>query len=700
VTTISPRRGASSTSVARGLAKQDPAAGVRSHRLDIQGLRGVAVLVVVLFHAGLLPGGYIGVDVFFVISGFLIGGLLLSESAATGRVDLRRFFARRARRLLPALALVTSATLAMSLFVVGVGTPLSSVSSTAKAASLFVGNLQLYRASNDYFAPAAEDNPLLHTWSLSVEEQFYFVVPMLLALTCVFFSAKKIRTSTVFLAVLAVGALISFALSVLMVNQQWAPAGIDSPVPLAFFGPMTRAWEFAAGVFLAAYISRQPSDSNQHRPSWLPPLLGGTGALLLSISVLLLDKESRFPGLAALGPVVATALLLAAAPHSKALNRFLEFSPLRRIGDVSYGWYLWHWPLIVMARLLWGDSAALALVAASVGLLLAGITYRLLEQPLRRNHRISGGQAALLAAVCIATPLSVGLGVDRLNSLASERLADQLEVLAFQSAMPASWPLPCESRGEPGCEGGETSLTRSAVLVGDSHAVAFAPAFSEGLSNAGYQFGLLSQGGCPFLSGSSGTPPRCSEWQDATLDTLLQYPPSVVVIGGYTAGRVTQLNSGDEGDHQMYDASGNRAETDEQALALYRIGLETVVRELTAANIPVVIVSTVPDYSTSPFSDVTVADTLFGTIRPKGSEQTIEQARRRADSVLEVERGVAELPGLQLTVIDPLPPLCEAVCAQIAGDGTVLYRDQDHLTYRGALRLTPAVLYAINQIVE
>ncbi|MBU6280558.1 MAG: acyltransferase, partial [Actinomycetales bacterium] len=325
------------------MAATVPEAGAH-RRADIQGLRAIAVLLVVAFHAGLpVPGGFVGVDVFFVISGFVITGLLLREFAGSGRLNFRRFYSRRFRRLIPALALVVTVT---ALLAIPLQSPFGAQQVTAKTgigSMLLLANAVIYQVSGAYFDGPAELNALLNTWSLSVEEQFYLLFPAVLAvgwwLSRRWFSRVGHRElGAITLVALLSGA--SFALSVWFTFADHPIGFIERPAQFAFYASLTRAWEFGAGALLAFAAQRwQPSQR-------AGLILGSAGAVLLILSVFLIDGAVPFPGWAALPPVAATLLLIAAGPTS-ATGRALSVGVMVWIGALSYSWYLWHWPLIV-----------------------------------------------------------------------------------------------------------------------------------------------------------------------------------------------------------------------------------------------------------------------------------------------------------------------------------------------------------------
>ena len=318
------------------------------YRRDIDGLRAIAVLAVVAYHAGLGGAGYVGVDVFFVISGYLITSLLLQEHAATGTIDLLAFYARRVRRIVPAAVLVVLATLGATMALLSAG-QVAETANSAGAALVFVANVYFQVNSGGYFDGPAERLPLLHLWSLSVEEQFYLAWPALLLLT----RSRK--------------AFVVLALASLALAEFWIARGSDA----AFYQTPARFWELAAGGIVAASPARA-------LPRWALP--AGLVATLAACVVAL----PHFPGLGAL-PAVLGASLLIAAVHGGASNAFLASRPMVGIGLVSYSLYLWHWPLLALYRATTIEQALpVRLALCAVALLLAIATWRYVEQPFRR----------------------------------------------------------------------------------------------------------------------------------------------------------------------------------------------------------------------------------------------------------------------------------------------------------------------------
>ena len=362
-----------------------------NRRHYIQGLRAVAVLTVILFHAKLpVPGGFVGVDMFFVVSGFVITAMLRREWLQEQRIRLGRFYLRRFLRLSPALALVAAVTVVASALLFS---PEGSrnTSATATAALLFVANWNIALTTGGYFGLSAETNPLLNTWSLSVEEQFYLFFPALLLTG---WAASRRSKSLRHAPLLAIGLVGTLSLSAVLFYPRDGGGALYSLL-FDFYGPLGRVWEFAIGAALAL-VSTQIDGSSKKLAAPLSLL----GAATLLLSFFLIDAKVRFPGPWTLAPALGTGLLLLSAGHAGTLvNRFLSLPPLVAVGDWSYSLYLWHWPFIVFAGLLWPGNRGLLLVAAIASMLPAIASYYWLEQPIRRMSKSSAPKTALAASI-------------------------------------------------------------------------------------------------------------------------------------------------------------------------------------------------------------------------------------------------------------------------------------------------------------
>ena len=347
-----------------------------TYRPEIDGLRAISVVSVVLYHAGVGGAGFVGVDVFFVISGYLITSLLLDEFNRTQAIDFMAFYAKRVRRILPALIVVVLATVVASTFLLSLA-EMKKTASSAGAAMAFVANIFFQSTTGSYFDGRAEEMPLLHLWSLSVEEQFYLAWPAIL-LMLLRFRPDKLQ---VLVVVLGAG---SFALAQTLV--------LHDPES-AFYQMPARLWELAAGGFIAATPRRNV-------PKWVMPV----GLALLVIAVV--KALDPFPASGAL-PVVAGASLVIAAVHGGATNKFLAAKPMVAIGLVSYSLYLWHWPLLALYRATSIGEGRLdvRLYLCAAALVLAAATYRYVEQPLRRGKL--GSRPVVVAGVSTAVFLVV-----------------------------------------------------------------------------------------------------------------------------------------------------------------------------------------------------------------------------------------------------------------------------------------------------
>ncbi len=435
-------------------------------RPDIDGLRAIAVLSVFAYHLrpGALPAGGLGVDIFFVISGYLIGGIILRESDA-GNFSLLRFYERRLRRIVPALLASMIAVLAASALLL-MPNDLANGAISAAAALLSVSNLYFWHKV-DYFNEAAADMPLLHTWSLGVEEQFYIAAPIILILL-----ARHARHLMTPALALMLG--VSLALNVMQVRH--------TPVD-AFYLPQGRAWELLAGVILNRL------NFSLLFARWFREAVAWSGMALLVMSLILLRPDLGWPGLAAIPPVVGTALIIWAGQHGdNGVARLLALKPFTLIGLISYSLYLWHWPAIVFAReITLADqlSSRLMLAVVAFAFLAAWLSWRFVEQPFRKSTTMPGrallawtcGGAALVLAVCALIVTAKGWP--------GRYDAETVRIAGFSGGAEANlwrrcilterhklsdFPADCLTP-QPG--------KRPVLLLGDSHANMFRPALND-----------------------------------------------------------------------------------------------------------------------------------------------------------------------------------------------------------------------------
>ena len=589
-------RGTTRTGAADRCAESADLLPLRGHRVDVQALRGVAVLLVVLYHARVLaPGGFVGVDVFFVISGFVIGRQLVAELVDTGSVSFRAFSSRRVHRLLPALAVMLVVVLLAAPLLAPIGAG-EVTSRTGAAAAVFGANLFLQvSTSASYFAADAEWNPLLHTWSLSVEEQFYLLVPVLLWLlwragSAATRSLRRLRTGVV---VLLVG---SLSLCVLTTY-----AGGGDASRFAFFSPFTRAWEFAAGLALVVLPRR-----------WLAGRSGRTASVAVGLAFIAaaaigFSDATTFPGVAAAVPVVGTVLVLyggtagttgtAGAGADRGTAARWAVGPLARLGDVSYGWYLWHWPLIVFAAAFWPTAGSVPLVlAAALSLGLAWASTRWIDGAGRLGRRRDGVATVRLAAVCIAAPIVAAMLAVPLTRLADGRvdhLRPPSEHAGMRQGCNGVTPLP--ARDPATCRWGDEGGGASVVLVGDSNADHLSETLIGAAGAADASLWIATMAGCPMsdvvvdAAWSDDGGRACRRFVDGAVAELVERPPDTVVIANATdkylfSDEVVLIDP----------RTGDSADTSDERQQLLADGLERTSSRLSAAGIRVVVVEVVP----------------------------------------------------------------------------------------------------------
>ena len=378
----------------------------RSFRPDIEGLRAIAIALVMLNHAGLtwLPGGYVGVDVFFVLSGFLITGVLLRELEASGSVSLPGFYARRARRLLPAGALVLLGTVIATHIVIG-GARAARTAEDARWTALFLANVHFIRVGTDYMNSTLPPSPLQHFWSLAVEEQFYLVWPLILILIGKVARGRSVRK---------ISALVLFA--IVASSLIWSIVQTNQAGTVAYFSPLTRAWELGLGGLLALaspLLGRLPQN--------LGSSSDGVGLVAIGFAAIRFGPTTVFPGASALVPVLGTCLVIAsgATLRNGRVQHMLSAPPLMFTGRISYSLYLWHWPVLIIGAAWIGHDPGLTANLALCGLaiLLAYLTYSLLEEPVRDSVRLKRCRprvslamgAALTASVLVVATSAIAL---------------------------------------------------------------------------------------------------------------------------------------------------------------------------------------------------------------------------------------------------------------------------------------------------
>jgi peptidoglycan/LPS O-acetylase OafA/YrhL len=682
---------------------------VRHFRPDIQGLRALAVGLVILAHSGFgtFSGGFVGVDVFFVISGFLITSLLMREADRTGRISLLGFYARRARRILPAAAVVAVATVVASILLLPLVRAVEIIKDSIWAAA-FAANIRFASVGTDYFAKGEPASPLQHYWSLSVEEQFYLLWPLLLVSWLAWAGGREGRLGRR-TPLLLVGSLsvVSFAWSVYATYQ--------SPTT-AYFSSLTRAWELGIGAALAVWMSRSDADSPSRVPGWLVEAVGVVGLVAIVVAVVGYGPETRFPGYQALLPVLGSAALLYAGGTSTAegrqgaVSRLLSVSPARVVGDWSYSLYLWHWPILRIAedhlhtRRLGLDKLALALVLVFV---LSALTYRYVETPFREGKvwarpRIGVSLYPLSLALVLVVAVTGRAWIDRELGVSGHNPAittadfkghhlskDPIVALVQASTLAAQKGEPIPSHLTPPllglrqdtaplgdcdyrtgthrlCPGGDTGASRTLVLVGDSHARAWSPAIEKIGTTQGLKTYTLVYSGCSATRAVQAEPQNLRPWQDCedfkdwVISAIADLHPDIVVVATSAVSPIVGPDGSPVG------ILGDR----EEFRSLVRDGFAQELSEIKPLTDRLVVLGNTPKLPREPGvcmseGGVTLEDCLF--------------KRGPVAHAIQMDfKAAAESQGVRF--VNALPWFCyQLMCPPVIGS-TIAMRDSEHVT--------------------
>ncbi len=642
-------------------------AGHAGFRPDIQGLRAIAVLAVVLYHAHMpgLPGGFVGVDIFFVISGYLICGLLHRELATTGRIDLARFWMRRSRRLLPNACLTLLAVL-FATAVLRPGYTFPEVAKGVAAAALYYANVYFAARDVDYFADDAHPSPVLHFWSLSVEEQFYIAWPLLLVLAVALFRRNAVRG-----AVWLIGAVwvLSFISSIIAVrfNQ-----------PLAFYHSEMRAWQLATGGLLAMFEPALASVPDRWRV-----VVGWLGALGLFACLMLFNESMTYPGFWALLPTVATAGVLAVPRRAHDWNSpatLLGLPPMGWIGDRSYSLYLWHWPVLVFAASRYPNASFATPIALGLAAALAWASYRWVEAPIRDgrlnlepNWRGFAMAAAAVAVVLLGSNLlakpywhrsSATLALEHTLRLAAADRGRNVQQRCNRLFDQADQPL---------CAFGDVNASRTAVLFGDSHAAQWFEAVDKVAKANGWRLLAWTKSACPAAEISIWHKKlrarfvTCEQWRQNVLARLTGAErPQKVFIASFveTTGSVWDVSTGTI----LARPEGER---------VWRDGFASAIRRLQAAGVEPIVIADTPQ-ANAQFVDCMVLGGGSSCDRPR--DQAVPASRPDVDAATMTSAAV----------IDLTDRICGRDICSVQHDGMIVYRDRHHLTARFAASLADA----------
>jgi peptidoglycan/LPS O-acetylase OafA/YrhL len=634
-----------------------PSPGAKSaYRRDVDGLRAIAVLAVLAFHAfpDRVPGGFVGVDVFFVISGFLISGILLSDLDRE-RFSLRRFYARRVRRIFPALLVVLAACGIFGWFAL-FPDEFQQLGKHIAAGAGFASNLTLWSESG-YFDNAAETKPLLHLWSLGIEEQFYIAWPLLL------FAAHRLRFRA--LTWMPLLALASFLVNV---------AGLDRYPTATFYSPASRAWELAIGGLLAVVASKRIDPFAGISPGSLGSrpargLLSTAGLALLCLALVRIGEGTPFPGWWALAPTVGTALILAAGSDAWPNRVLLSSRPMVWIGLISYPLYLWHWPLLSFARIVESETPAIAIRVAALALAfgLAAATYLWVEKPIRFGGRarpkLIAVSAAMLAVAAAGGVVALKQGLPGRSTVQTQLDHQRALVVPDDSSISQA----CRKRygfenSWEVCLLDDVNAPPTVALVGDSHAHHLVAGLTEHYRSRGDNLLYLATR-IPFWDVQVLKNDNVQRITNQMLDLALETPSIETVVIS------TKLKL-------------SRRQPDGRKLTE---ALRGTVERFLAAGKRVVIVRDVPRLDFHPRQCIRrVAIPGSTTKVPCAIPRALfEQLTARHDALLgSVAR---QFPDVE--IFDAPSYLCDDELCWAMLEGKLLFRDRDHLSTDGSLYL-------------
>jgi len=512
-------------------------------RPDIEGLRALAILAVIACHAGIpwMQGGFVGVDVFFVLSGYLISGLLIKQIHNSGKINFIDFYARRLKRLLPALTVMTLGTAVLASIILA---PMEQVTqaSTFKWVPYWITNFIFSFSELDYFSSVAESNLFLHTWSLAIEEQFYLIWPVFIL--GIFKSGQS-------------GSRISFAshlykyFTIIFVLFLFLSIFLSYIKPLwGFYLMPSRAWQFALGALTYIFTNRDQYSRadflNSHSPSrYLLFWSGWFGLALILVATLLPGDRMVYPGFRALLPSFGAALIIysGSLPSTRSISIILALRPMQFIGKVSYAWYLWHWPVLVLGNVLIDTTGVIdQLLLVFISLMLAIATMFLIEVPLRQ-HGLLIRRPGLTVAFSLFFMTSVYWSgtLWHNKSLDWSNLPDQRIYSEVKSNLPVIYAMGCDdwyfsSIVRP-CVFGDGESEKTAVLFGDSVGVQWFSALATHLIGHGWRFIVLTKSSCPLVD-EPWFYPRigeeytvCNDWRNSAIEFVNGVNPDVLFMG-------------------------------------------------------------------------------------------------------------------------------------------------------------------------
>ena len=640
------------------------------HRADLQGLRAIAILLVVLAHAGVpqLAGGFIGVDVFFVLSGYLITGLLLREIEQSGHIDFVRFYGRRMQRLLPAMVVMLGVVFSMTFWLLSEEEAHAQLAS-APFATTWTSNLYYAFTRFDYFDELATRDLFIHTWSLGVEEQFYLFWPvLLLAIIRVGHTRQTAKLYGIGLGVLF---LVSFAASF-----YWTVSNAQ----FGFYMMPSRIWQFALGG--AIHITLASTLLNLRVNGTAAWIALGTGSLLIIGSAFFLHPNLAYPGAWALLPSFGTALVIVAG-HNIGKANPLSHPLLVWIGDRSYSLYLWHWPILVLGFSLgFQGQAAPTLGLILLALLLAMISYRHVEQPFWKGRASHASSSLTLLVGLLTIAISFFSVFHGLRNPPQQAVTKtELNVSTkWRMDMPEIYRMPCDTwftdaRVEP-CVFGTKTSTKTVVLLGDSIGVQWFSLISGIFEKPTWRTIVLTKSSCPildvefFYARIGKTYQVCTDWRNAVIDDLISLKPDVLVMGSAISGGFSESQ--------------------------WVEGTTRILQRLSKSVGTIILVPGTPNLGFD--GPGCIARNLSPTGQFDRSACIGQDRIQAVDPIkLYLEKAAARFPNVHLVDLNDL--VCpEGNCNAISDDGLVVFRDSQHLTDTFVRSRIPAASNRFDQI--
>lgn len=669
-----------------------------SYRADIDGLRAIAVGSVVLFHGHIPPftGGYVGVDVFFVISGYLITSILARDITAR-RFSLVDFYDHRIRRIFPALFVVLAVVTLLAAFAL---TPREMVqyARSLGPSALFYANIH-FESVLDYFGPRADEVPLLHLWSLAVEEQFYILFPVLL------FLLMRFGTRTFAVIVLGVLTLASLVYSQITVMEApWS----------AFFLLPSRAWELFAGSLLA--LVRWPP-----LPRRAAGAIGIAGVAAILAPVFLYSKDTTFPGLSALPPVLGSAAIIFAGMHTQQgiVQKVLGHPWFTYVGRISYSLYLWHWPLLVLAvdykgrHLTYLQAGGVILVA----IVFSALSLKFVETPLRRPSALGGIRLARFGAGALAIALSFGVvalieykggGFRTLSARA--QAADSVANARARNAIPntcvnlrRTWTAEAAARLRCTAAPNEAVKSADVVVWGDSHAGALYQGLYGMLNKDGQTARILSMPACPPILGVDAIHPQyparvCTEFNNAAMEEIRRLKPKVVILVGRWS--MWTARAGNHFWLTTKDFPGGEERSAEMTAKVFDYGITHTVREINAAGAVAFVLGQPPEFAEAPVQCVIRKEKSGSDSSSCETIPTAEGMRFVAASNGMLTRLAATEPGMKVFLLSSL--FCDQTVCRGGAGNDFYFMDEHHVSSAGAqlVMAAPGFWAAFDQAME